>query len=92
MSASHARSRCGSTSPLSPGALAEAAQRGTTPSSPDSGQTAGKIAECDRKLAQYRAALDAGANPATVAAWIDETEAQKASCALVMRRPNRDRA
>jgi site-specific DNA recombinase len=37
-----------------------------------------KIAECDRKLAQYRAALDAGASPATVAAWIAETEAQKA--------------
>jgi len=54
----------------------------------DSGQAeaAGKTAECDRKLAQYRAALDAGANPATVAAWIAETEAEKAAYALVMRR------
>jgi hypothetical protein len=44
--------------------------------------SAGKIAECDRKLAQYRAALDAGASPATVAAWIAETEAETASYAL----------
>jgi site-specific DNA recombinase len=44
--------------------------------------TAGKIAECERKLAQYRAALDAGASPATVAAWIAETEAETASYAL----------
>ena len=35
------------------------------------------IAECDRKLASYRAALDAGASPATVAAWIAETEAER---------------
>jgi hypothetical protein len=35
-------------------------------------------AECDRKLAQDRAALDAGADPATVARWITETEADRA--------------
>jgi len=33
---------------------------------------------CDHKLAQYRATLDAGASPATVAVWIAETEAEKA--------------
>jgi hypothetical protein len=37
-----------------------------------------KIAECDRLLARYREALDSGASPATVAAWIAETEAEKA--------------
>jgi site-specific DNA recombinase len=37
-----------------------------------------KIAECDRKLIQYRATLDAGADPATVARWITETEAERA--------------
>ncbi len=47
-------------------------------------QPARKIAECDAKLAQYRAALDAGASPATVAAWIAETEAEKATYALAM--------
>ncbi|MFY9932996.1 MAG: hypothetical protein WAK82_33835 [Streptosporangiaceae bacterium] len=45
------------------------------------------IAECDLKLAQYRAALDAGANPASVAGWIAETEAEKAAMALIRRRP-----
>jgi hypothetical protein len=50
-------------------------------------QTARKVAECDRKLAQYRAALDAGADPATVAEWITETEAEKARYALLTRRP-----
>jgi site-specific DNA recombinase len=49
-------------------------------------ETARKIAECDRKLAQYRAALDAGVSPATVAAWIAETEAEKQGYAPVMRR------
>ncbi len=41
-------------------ALAEAPQRDTAPMDADDQETAGKIAECDRKLAQYRAALDAG--------------------------------
>jgi len=41
-------------------------------------ELASKIAECDRKLAQYHAALDAGASPATVGGWIAETEAEKA--------------
>jgi site-specific DNA recombinase len=67
-------------------ALAEARQPGTRSASAEEA-IAGKIAECDRKLAQYRAALDAGANPATVAGWIAETEAEKAACALVMREP-----
>ena len=44
----------------------------------DHQQATSKIAECDRKLAQYHAALDAGASPATVAAWIAETEAERA--------------
>ena len=55
-------------------ALAEAQPSGSPASTEDN--TAGKIAECDRKLAQYRAALDAGGNSATVAAWIAETEAE----------------
>ncbi|HUL27109.1 MAG TPA: hypothetical protein VLW44_15225 [Streptosporangiaceae bacterium] len=39
---------------------------------------AAKIAECDRRLTQYRAALDAGGDPTIVACWITETEAQRA--------------
>jgi len=72
-------------------ALTEAHQSDAPHKNEDDG-TAGKIAECDRKLAQYRAALDAGANPATVAGWIAETEAEKASYALVMRRSDQPRA
>jgi site-specific DNA recombinase len=41
-------------------------------------EIARKIAECDRKLAGYRATLDAGADPRIVATWITETEAEKA--------------
>ncbi|MGH3170680.1 MAG: hypothetical protein ACRDN0_33010 [Trebonia sp.] len=66
---------------------AAAEQAHTERQSGDDEEIAREIAECDRKLGQYRAALDAGANPATVAAWIAETEAEKASCALVMRKP-----
>ena len=43
----------------------------------DHQEAAGKVAECDGKLVQYRAALDAGASPVTVAAWIAETEAER---------------
>jgi site-specific DNA recombinase len=58
-------------------ALAEARQDDAARTS-DQEEVARKIAECDRKLGQYRAALDAGASPATVAAWIAETEAERA--------------
>jgi site-specific DNA recombinase len=58
--------------------LAAAPHAEPTGRSDEHEETARKIAECDRKLAQYRAALDAGANPATVAGWIAETEAEKA--------------
>jgi NAD kinase len=35
------------------------------------------IAECDTKLARHRAALEAGADPATVTGWIADTNAQR---------------
>jgi site-specific DNA recombinase len=38
-----------------------------------------KITECDRKLAQYRATLDAGADPASVARWITEPKRSEQS-------------
>lgn len=61
-------------------------QADTSHHASDNEDTARKIAECDRKLGRYRAALDAGANPVTVAGWIAETEAEKASYALVSRK------
>ena len=36
------------------------------------------ITRCDTKLGQYRAALDSGADPAVVTAWIAETQAERA--------------
>lgn len=36
------------------------------------------IATCDAKLSQYRAVADAGGDPATVAAWMAEVNAQRA--------------
>ncbi len=47
-------------------ALAESHQP-DAPHKNENDGTSAKIAECDRKLAQYRAALDAGGNSATVA-------------------------
>jgi site-specific DNA recombinase len=37
------------------------------------------VAECDAKLARYQAALDAGADPVTVAAWTRTVTAQRAA-------------
>jgi site-specific DNA recombinase len=36
-----------------------------------------RLAACDKKLASYRAALDAGADPAVVTAWITETQKER---------------
>jgi DNA invertase Pin-like site-specific DNA recombinase len=71
-------------------ALADA-QPVDEPRSGGRGDAASKIAECDQKLAQYRAALDAGASPATVAAWIAETEAEKARYEVGLRQVARAR-
>lgn len=37
-----------------------------------------RLTDCDRKLKQYRAALDARADPVEVTQWINETKAQRA--------------
>jgi len=58
--------------------LAAAATQDEAPDDDGDRERHAKIADCDRKLASYRAALDAGADPATVAAWITETEAERA--------------
>ncbi len=63
------------------------AQEATKAPAPDFEVAKCKIAECDRKLAGYRAALDSGANGATVAGWLAETEAERARHELGMRQP-----
>lgn len=44
------------------------------------------IADCDRKLVQYRAALDEGGNAATIGKWVAEIEAERARHELSMRK------
>ncbi|MFC5750648.1 hypothetical protein [Actinomadura rugatobispora] len=45
----------------------------------------GQIADCETKLARHRAALEAGANPVTVATWMADTEAQLAAAQAKLR-------
>jgi hypothetical protein len=45
------------------------------------------LAETEAQLARYRAACDAGADPAVVAGWIAETQARRARAEQVLRGP-----
>jgi hypothetical protein len=45
-----------------------------------------KVLECDRKLRQYRAALDAGADPVEVSDWINVTKQDRADVEAESRR------
>jgi site-specific DNA recombinase len=67
-------------SPHLPATIEELAAATIAPPQAGTGQDEikAKIDDCDRKLTQYRAALDAGADPATVAKWITQTEAERA--------------
>jgi DNA invertase Pin-like site-specific DNA recombinase len=55
-----------------------AAQHDTPELAPD-GDLEALIAECDTKLAQYRAIADAGGDPATIASWTADVIAQRAA-------------
>jgi site-specific DNA recombinase len=44
-----------------------------------------KVAECDNKLARYRAALEAGTDPAVVASWVAEVTASRAAADAQLR-------
>ncbi|MFJ5599939.1 zinc ribbon domain-containing protein [Micromonospora parva] len=48
-----------------------------TDTTPQTAAAQATIAACDAKLAQYRAALDAGADPAPVTGWITQTQAER---------------
>jgi site-specific DNA recombinase len=45
-----------------------------------------KVADCDRRLSRYRAALESGADPAVVAAWIAEAQGEKLAAQEVLDR------
>ncbi len=47
-----------------------------------------EIEQCDHRLAQYRAALDGGGDPAVVGQWITETQAQKLATEARLRAQN----
>jgi site-specific DNA recombinase len=36
-----------------------------------------KLADCDKRLSQYRKALDSGADPAVVAGWMSEVQTER---------------
>ena len=62
----------------------EAAQ----PAEPQPDETAQQeIAECDAKLRQHRAALEAGADPVLVTTWMKETQAKRAIAEARLKRP-----
>ncbi|MET7999918.1 hypothetical protein [Nonomuraea glycinis] len=37
-----------------------------------------RLSKCDRKLSQYRSALDAGGDPIEISSWINETKSERA--------------
>jgi site-specific DNA recombinase len=46
-----------------------------------------EIAECDAKLRQHRAALEAGADPVLVTSWMKETQARRALAEARLKKP-----
>jgi len=58
-----------------------------TPVPPETSRTDALLAECDRELAQYRAALAAGADPIVVTKWINETQAKRERAERQLRDP-----
>jgi site-specific DNA recombinase len=45
-----------------------------------------RVTECDTRLARYRAALEAGTDPAVVSAWIAEVQAERLAAELELER------
>lgn len=58
--------------------MTAAAKLPPAPGDGPDGEAAARIAGCDRKLTGYRAALDAGGDPAVISRWITETTAERA--------------
>jgi site-specific DNA recombinase len=50
-------------------------------------QARARLAECNTKLARHRAALEAGADPVIVTAWIAEVEADRRRLLSILDRP-----
>lgn len=67
-------------------ALAGAQQEQQTSHTREIARLHESIAECDRKLAQHRAALEAGADPELVTGWMKETQAQRSAAKVKLDR------
>lgn len=52
---------------------------------PAAEQARREIADCDAKLRQHRAAIEAGADPAVIARWMAETQARRAEAETRLR-------
>ncbi|MEU6572518.1 recombinase family protein [Streptomyces sp. NPDC046805] len=57
--------------------LASAAASAAETHTPEQAQARQTIKECERRLARYQAALEAGADPAVVTQWINEAQKDK---------------
>jgi len=51
-----------------------------------------RVAECDTRLARYRAALDAGTDPVVVSAWIAEVQAERLAAEVELERATGQRS
>ena len=58
-------------------AHASAAANAAEALTPEQAQARKMVKECERRLARYQAALEAGADPAVVTQWINEAQADK---------------
>ncbi len=65
--------------------LTDKAAAGTDDTSARTEAAQARIADLDKKIAQYRASLDAGGDPAVIGPWIAETQAQKVAARAEIR-------
>jgi site-specific DNA recombinase len=75
---------------FSPGALPQTVREleAAQPEEPRPDEAAQReVAECDAKLRQHRAALEAGADPVLVTSWMSETQARRAVAEARLRKP-----
>jgi len=67
-----------------------AAQSSPSSEDPIAAQARRAIEESNAKLTRYRAALDAGADPQVVTAWIAQAQAEKTTAERDLRQANQD--
>ncbi len=76
---------------FSPGALPQTVREleAAQPEEPRPDEAAlREVAECDARLRQHRAALEAGADPVLVTSWMSETQARRAVAEARLRKPS----